>query len=72
MYKRLESELVFVGISKKELAIMVGVQYNTILAKFRGESSFTLDEAFKIKHILKSDLPIDVLFEKTESAAQGI
>lgn len=64
MYKKLEAELVLKGMGKKELAAILGVQYNTILAKCRGDSSFTLDEALKTKEALKTSLTIEELFEK--------
>lgn len=62
MYKRIESQLVLNGISKKELAEQVGIAYNTLLAKMRGEREFTLKEAREIKQILHSEEPIEELF----------
>ena len=64
MYKRLESEMVLHNVTRKDLADAIGVQYNTILLKLRGVYGFTLDEAFKIKEFLKTDLPLDELFAR--------
>lgn len=36
MYKRIEAELILLGISKKVLANKLGLGYNTLLAKLRG------------------------------------
>ena len=69
MYKVLEAELVLCGMTKKELSEITGIRYNTILAKFRGETEFTLDEVFSIKDALHSDKPIEVLFEKAQETA---
>lgn len=62
MYKRIESQLVLNGISKKELTEQVGIAYNILLAKMRGEREFTLKEAHEIKQILHSEEPIEELF----------
>lgn len=64
MYRNLEAEFVRKGFSKQKIAQMLGVGYNTLLAKMRGESSFTLDEAFKIQKIVSAEKPIEYLFEK--------
>lgn len=62
MYKRIEAELILLGISKKVLANKLGLGYNTLLAKLRGERDFTLKEAWLIKQILKSKESIEDLF----------
>ncbi|WP_297429791.1 hypothetical protein [Clostridium sp.] len=64
MYKRIESQLVLIGKSKKELADELGIRYNTLLLKFKGSSSFTLDEALAIKQILKTQYTVEELFKK--------
>lgn len=64
MYKRIESQLVLIGKSKKELAEDLGIGYNTLLSKFRGLSSFTLDEALSIKNMLKTSDTVEELFKK--------
>lgn len=64
MYKTLEAKLVFVGMTKKELAKKMNIGYNTLLLKFKGESSFTFDEALIIKRIINADEPIEELFKK--------
>lgn len=69
MYRNLEAEFVRKGFSKQKIAQMLDVSYNTLLAKMRGESSFTLDEAFKIRKIVSAEKPIEYLFEKTEQSA---
>ncbi|WBY63697.1 hypothetical protein [Thermocaproicibacter melissae] len=63
MYKLLESKMTFIGMTKKQLAQKMGLSYNTLLAKFKRESSFSLDEAAEIKCIVGASEPIEVLFE---------
>lgn len=63
MYRVLESKLAFYDISKKRLADELGINYNTLLSKMAGKSSFNLDEALCIKHFIKEDIPIEELFK---------
>lgn len=69
MYRVLEAELVRCGITRKELAAYLDIQYNTLNAKLRGDSCFTLDEAIKIKTALGTKLTIEELFERDNIAA---
>lgn len=64
MYKKLESLLVEKGISKKGLADELSIGYNTLLLKMHGKYNFTLDEALKIKKILKTNLSLEEIFKK--------
>ena len=65
MYKRVEAGMVLTGVDKKELARVIGVSYNTLLQKLRGDSDFTLNEALKIKEAINSSDPIELLFERS-------
>lgn len=64
MFKNIELEIFKSGLSKKEIAADLGMGYNTFLLKLSGKAYFTLDEAMKLKAILKSDLSIEELFDK--------
>lgn len=66
MFKILESNLVLNDLSKKELAKKLGLGYNTLLLKMKGENNFTLDEAFKIKEIINTNESIEKLFSKSK------
>lgn len=61
----IEAELVRQGITKKQLAQAIGIGYNTLLMKLRGDTAFTLDEAFAIKRHIKSEQSIEELFSPT-------
>ena len=63
MYKRVEAQIVLAGMSKKELAKQLGMGYNTLNSKLNGKTTFSLDEASKIKLILNSDEPLEKLFD---------
>jgi len=66
MYRTLEAEIVRQGLNKKILAKDLGMSYGTLLAKLKGEYSFTLDEAIKFKKVVSVGMPIDDLFARTE------
>lgn len=63
MYRVLESKIAYRGISKKQMAEDIDMNYNTLLAKMSGKSKFTLDEAVVIKTYLEEELPIEELFK---------
>lgn len=64
MYKELETQIAYWGISKKQIAAAINMKYNTFLSKMRGKSKFTLDEAVCIKEYLKEDIAIEELFKE--------
>ena len=64
MFRNIELEIFKSGLSKKEIAAELEMTYNTFLLKLSGKAHFTLDEAMKLKAILKSDLSIEELFDK--------
>lgn len=63
MYKNLEAEMVRKDITRKDLAELLNVRYATIVDKLKGRSSFTLDEAFKIRDEFFQNFSIEYLFE---------
>ena len=63
IYRELESKIAYRGISKKQMAEDIDMNYNTLLAKMSGKSKFTLDEAVAIKTYLQEELPIEELFK---------
>lgn len=65
MYRILESKIAYKGISKKQMAGDIGMNYNTLLAKLSGKSKFTLDEAVEIKIYLDEELSIEELFQNS-------
>ena len=64
MYKKLETQIAYRGISKKQLAVDINMKYSTFLEKMSGKSKFTLDEAVRIKEYLQEDIAIEELFKE--------
>ena len=64
MYKVLETQIAYLGVSKKQIALAINMKYNTFLSKMSGKSKFTLDEAICIKEYLKEDIAIEELFKE--------
>lgn len=64
MYRELEAKIAYRGISKKQMAEGINMNYNTLLSKMGGKSKFTLDEAVSIKDYLDEDIAIEELFKE--------
>lgn len=64
MYKELEAQIAYQGISKKQMAVDINMKYTTFLSKMSGKSKFTLDEAVCIKEYLQEDIAIEELFKE--------
>ncbi len=54
------------GISTELVAQMLGLHRNTVANKLDGESSFTIEEAIKIKQHLLPEYDVDWLFATEE------
>ena len=67
MYKNLEAEMVRKGISRKDIADVLGVRYGTVIEKLSGKYEFKLKEAFAIKKEIFPNLDIEYLFEKDKT-----
>lgn len=62
MYSNLKAEMARNNVTSKDVAIALGKSPSAISAKMTGNANFTLDEAVRIKQLLRVDLPIDELF----------
>lgn len=62
MYPNLNAELARCGISQRELASRIGRTPGTLSLKLTGKAVVTLPEAAKIKEIIGTTLPLEVLF----------
>ena len=63
MFKNIERIIFEKGLKKRDIAEALGMAYNTLLLKLKGEYYFTLDEAIKLKEILETDLSVEELFK---------
>lgn len=62
MYKNLEVELSRKGLTKRELAKILGIGGTTLSNKLNGKSIISLPEAMKIRNILGVAMSIEELF----------
>lgn len=69
VYKNLEAEMVRKDVTRKDLAELLNVRYATIIDKLKGRSSFSLNEAFKIRNAYFPHLSIEYLFEVQDKSA---
>lgn len=68
MYRNLEAELARKGITRTTVAAELGLTLGTLSLKLSGKSNLTLPEAIKIKKIIGVDLPLEFLFDVSETA----
>ena len=62
MFPILEATMTSKGISRVELAPIMGCTVGTAYLKLRGKSPITLTEAIAVKNFLSVDLPVERLF----------
>lgn len=67
MYFAIEMLIFQKRLSKAFIANEMNMSYNTFLLKMRGKYDFTLNEALKLKEILNTKEPIEVLFKRSEN-----
>ena len=63
-YPVLNAQIALSGMTRSRLAEAVGMHYNTLCRKLRGETGFTIDEAIMIRKALASSLPVEELFKE--------
>ena len=68
MYRNAKAEMVRAGLTLKDLSENLGGTVSTWSLKLNGKYPITLDEAKRFKELVKTDLPIETLFEKFEEA----
>jgi len=66
MYPNLRAEMARNKITNGELGEAIGWALSTTSLKLNGRAPITLDEAKKIKQVVKTDLPIEDLFKEDE------
>lgn len=68
MYRNAKAEMVRAGLTLSDLSENLGGTISTWSLKLNKRYPITLDEAKKFKRFVKSDLPIEDLFEDFEEA----
>lgn len=69
MYRNLEAEIARAGVTRKDLARVLGCSLGTVSMKMTGKSPFTIPDARAIKSFLGGDKPIEYLFEVEQGAS---
>lgn len=64
MYRNAKAEIVRAGLTLETIAAEMDIAASTLSQKLNGKYPITLNEAKKFKKIVKSDLPIEILFEE--------
>lgn len=64
MYRNAKAEIVRAGLTLEMIAAEMDIAIGTLSQKLNGKYPITLNEAKKFKKIVKSDLPIEILFEE--------
>lgn len=64
MYKNLVAQMAESGVTRRDIAKVLGKHENSIGLKVSGKSPFTIEEAFKIKSQLFPDADLKYLFEQ--------
>ena len=62
MYRRLKSEIAFQGSNMKELSEKTGIPYSSLVRKIN-KRQLLLSDALEIKKALKTEMPLEDLFE---------
>jgi len=69
MYTNLELEMFKNKIGKTEIADVLNIGYNTVLAKLKGKQPFKLDECFLIREKFFPSETVDHLFATDNTKA---
>ena len=65
MYRNLKAEMARADITGDDLAKELGITRSTMSRKINGMNEFTLKQAMQIKAILKTDMALEYLFDRT-------
>jgi len=68
MYRNLEAEMARIGVTKVDIAKLLGVRYATVIDKTTGKSRFYLEEALKIKSHFFPGHSLEYLFSANKTA----
>lgn len=66
MFPNIRAELGRRNMTRLDLSAETNIKYGTLISKLKGESEFTFAEAVDIKKALKTDMPLEELFEPDE------
>ena len=65
-YKRAKAEMTLNGLSIRDVAQKMNIQYEALTRRLRGVIDFSLDDAIAFKKAINSSTPLEKLFEVSE------
>lgn len=66
MFPNVRAEMARLNYNIATLAQKADMKYSTLQTKLKGERSFTIEEAIRVKVALKTDMVIEELFSKED------
>ena len=66
-YPNLRAEMARRGMKNSDLCTALNMKNSTFSGKINGKSAFMVDEALRIKAFLNTEMPIEVLFLRSEA-----
>lgn len=66
MFGNLKAEMARQNMNIKTLSERTGIKYQTLYAKIKGTSEFSLGHCLKIQRAVNPELTLDYLFKKEE------
>lgn len=69
MYRNAKAEMVRAGLTLEPVSREMGITIATLSQKLNEKYPMTVNEAKDFKRIVKSELPLEVLFESFEEAS---
>lgn len=67
MYRNAKAEMARLGLTLEAVSGAMGITIGTLSMKLNGKSPMLLREAKQFKAIVKSDLPLEILFEEASA-----
>ncbi len=72
MFGNLNAEMARHRITNAYLAKKLGITQSTLSLKLNGKAELSLKQAVQIKTILGVDIPLEILFAKTEGREKAV
>lgn len=69
MYRNARAEMIRAGYTCKDVGDIMGVRTATVSNWLTGRNAITVKNAVKFKKVVKSELPLEVLFEPFPEAS---
>lgn len=69
MYRNARAEMIRAGLTCETVGNIMGVRTATVSNWLTGRNAITVKNAVKFKKVVKSDLPLEVLFEPFSEAS---